>query len=75
MNCQCEKPKIRWVRPVKDLTTGVVYEGRVAEELHVKTLPVVTEEGVTMSELYWRYYRSIVYHPICEHCEGLVVLV
>lgn len=72
INCNCDHPKISWVRPVKDLSTGKLYRGRVAEELYEHSQ--VNEDGIRFTKEGFRCIRGIRCDPICQECDGLISL-
>lgn len=49
-DCGCAFPKVRWIKPIRDLASGKVYHGLEAEELLNRTH--LDEGGVRVNELF-----------------------
>jgi hypothetical protein len=56
----------RWVRPVRDLQTGITYRGAEAEKIKVI-------ENAFDSE-FWRYHRFVMPNRVCNSCGDVVHL-
>lgn len=70
--CECKERAVSWIYPYVDCSTGDLIHGRAAEELHDRLRPIVTEEGVSLSEDSFRYHLRALPEPICKRCDGLV---